>query len=58
MRKYLLALALPAVILASCNKKAGNENSDTAVDQAVVLNERLEMAQDSKDSLIFLMSDI
>lgn len=54
MKKLILALAIPAVLLASCGKTSGN--ADTT--QLVALNERLEMAQDSKDSLIFLMSDI
>lgn len=54
MKKLILALAIPAVLLASCGKTS--ENADTT--QLVALNERLEMAQDSKDSLIFLMSDI
>ncbi len=54
MKKLILAVALPAVLLASCGNKT--ENVDT--EQVAALNERLEMAQDSKDSLIFLMSDI
>lgn len=54
MKKLILACAIPALLLASCGKKT--ENADTV--QLAALNERLEMAQDSKDSLIFLMSDI
>lgn len=54
MKKIILTLALPALLLASCGKQ--KENADTV--QMAALNERLEMAQDSKDSLIFLMSDI
>lgn len=54
MKKLILAIALPAVLLGACGKS--NENVDTV--QTAELNERLEMAQDSKDSLIFLMSDI
>lgn len=58
MKKLLFALALPALMLVSCNKDKDNSSADTLAEQAAVLNERLEMAQDSKDSLIFLMSDI
>lgn len=54
MKKLLTVMALSALVLASCGKK--EENTDTV--QLAALNERLEMAQDSKDSLIFLMSDI
>ena len=42
MKKLILALAIPAVLLASCGKTS--ENADTT--QLVALNERLEMAQD------------
>jgi len=54
MKKLILAFTLPAVLLAACGKQT--EQADSA--QMTALNERLEMAQDSKDSLIFLMSDI
>lgn len=58
MKKILLAIALPTLLITACSKEKGNNAQDTLQQQAVVLNERLEMAQDSKDSLIFLMSDI
>lgn len=54
MKKLILAFAVPAVLLASCGNKT--QEADTVA--VAALNERLTMAQDSKDSLIFLMSDI
>jgi len=56
MKKVLLGVALAAVALAACNKQQAN--TDSVEGQIVELNERLSLASDSKDSLIFLMSDI
>lgn len=58
MKKFFLALALGVVVFASCNRQKDGDQQDTTQVQMVALNERLTMAQDSKDSLIFLMSDI
>lgn len=59
MKKILLALTLTLGLstLYSCNSHK-EENADTTDVQIAALNERLGMAQDTKDSLIFLMSDI
>lgn len=56
MKKLLLVVALAVVTLAACNKQ--KENTDSTEGQIVELNERLSLATDTKDSLIFLMSDI
>lgn len=58
MKKVFLAFALGLVVFASCNRQKDDTDQDTTQVQLVALNERLTMAQDSKDSLIFLMSDI
>lgn len=57
MKKLLFAVGVAVIALVACNKQ--NEKSDTVDAQATaMLEERLSLAQDSKDSLIFLMSDI
>lgn len=56
MKKMILAIAALSVASVACNKQ--KENQDTSDVQMAALNERLSLAQDSKDSLIFLMSDI
>lgn len=56
MKKMILAVAALCVASVACNKQ--KENQDTSDVQIAALNERLSLAQDSKDSLIFLMSDI
>lgn len=56
MKKAILFSAVALIALGACNKQ--KEQSDTTDVQVAELNERLSVAQDSKDSLIFLMSDI
>lgn len=56
MKKLIFAVAVASVAFVACNKQ--QENKDTSDVQVAALNERLSLAQDSKDSLIFLMSDI
>lgn len=56
MKNLLFIAGVALLLLFSCNKQA--ENKDTANFRVESLNERLEVAQDAKDSLIFLMSDI
>lgn len=57
MKKLLIAISLPLLALVACNSNKSPQ-ADTAALKEQQLTERLEMAQDSKDSLIFLMSDI
>ena len=56
-KKVILMAAAAAVVFSACNKQQEKDN-DSIDGQIVELNERLSLASDSKDSLIFLMSDI
>lgn len=58
MKKLLLTIAAAAVIvLSACDKKA-EEKSQQLETENKTLSTQLAIAQDSKDSLIFLMNDI
>ncbi len=57
MKKLFFAVTLGILALTACNKN-DQKDTDTTDVQIAALNERLSLAQDSKDSLIFLMSDI
>lgn len=56
MKKSLMILAGVTMLFTACNNKS--TDSDSISDEVISLNQRLEIAQDTKDSLIFLMSDI
>ncbi|MCM1319308.1 MAG: hypothetical protein NC217_02880 [Muribaculaceae bacterium] len=56
MKKLLWIVSVALVALVACNKQA--EHKDSSDGQQPNLEGRLAVAEDSKDSLIFLMSDI
>lgn len=56
MKKLLLLAGIAVMALVACNRQ--EEKKDTSDGQQPNMDERLSIAEDSKDSLIFVMSDI
>lgn len=57
MKKILLMIAGLALVTVACNKKENDAQSQLQTEN-VELSKKLSEAQDSKDSLIFLMSNV
>ncbi|MCM1005905.1 MAG: hypothetical protein NC548_64125 [Lachnospiraceae bacterium] len=56
MKKLLLIAGVAILAMVACNKQ--EESKDTSDGQQPNMDERLSVAEDAKDSLIFVMSDI